>query len=255
MGQDPSQFGRWSQISPDAPILEVHAALLPSGRILTFSGSQHDPREHLTPNAICIWDPIRKRYVQILSPKQDLFCCGHAFLGDGRLLVAGGTQKYRNIPGLHGHDHFTGIRDAAIFNEEFADVLDPRTWTAGVELMMHAEPIGNTIPRSYLQKGGGRWYPTLLTLPDGRIFTMSGHPEEEDVRSGSGPGGTGIHKNIMMEIFNYSPMPFGNTRVKPHDGGDRNEYLQEVEHSDPELYVPPVNDASLPPAADNLTAN
>jgi hypothetical protein len=33
--------------------------------------------------------------------------------------------------------------------------------------------------------------------------------------------------------------------MQQHDGGDRAEYLQEMEHSDPWLYVPPVNDASL----------
>jgi hypothetical protein len=30
------------------------------------------------------------------------------------------------------------------------------------------------------------------------------------------------------------------------DGGDRNEYLQEMEHGDPEFYVPPVSEASSP---------
>jgi hypothetical protein len=29
-----------------------------------------------------------------------------------------------------------------------------------------------------------------------------------------------------------------------HDGGDRNEYLQEMEHSDPEFYVPTGSEAN-----------
>jgi hypothetical protein len=33
--------------------------------------------------------------------------------------------------------------------------------------------------------------------------------------------------------------------MQQHDGGDRAEYLHEIEHSDPWFYVPPVNDASL----------
>lgn len=33
--------------------------------------------------------------------------------------------------------------------------------------------------------------------------------------------------------------------MQQHDGGDRVEYLQEVEHSDSSFYVPPSNDASL----------
>jgi hypothetical protein len=43
--------------------------------------------------------------------------------------------------------------------------------------------------------------------------------------------------------------------MQQHDGGDRNEYLQEVEHSDPWFNVPPVNDASLSDTTDNLPAN
>ena len=36
-----------------------------------------------------------------------------------------------------------------------------------------------------------------------------------------------------------------------HYGGDRAEYLQEMEHNDPWFYVPPVNDASLSATTDN----
>ena len=42
--------------------------------------------------------------------------------------------------------------------------------------------------------------------------------------------------------------------MRQHDGGDRAEYLQEMEHSDPLFYVPPVNDASFP-ATNNTSAN
>ena len=39
--------------------------------------------------------------------------------------------------------------------------------------------------------------------------------------------------------------PYSEEYMQQHDGGDRAEYLQEIEHSDPWFYVPPVNDASL----------
>lgn len=39
--------------------------------------------------------------------------------------------------------------------------------------------------------------------------------------------------------------PYSEEYMKQHDGGDRAEYLQEMEHSDPLFYVPPVNDATL----------
>jgi hypothetical protein len=39
--------------------------------------------------------------------------------------------------------------------------------------------------------------------------------------------------------------PYSKEYMAQHDGGDRAEYLQEMEYSDPWFYVPPVNDASL----------
>jgi hypothetical protein len=42
--------------------------------------------------------------------------------------------------------------------------------------------------------------------------------------------------------------------MQQHDGGDRAEYLQEIEHSDPLFYMPPVNDASFP-VTNNTSAN
>jgi hypothetical protein len=45
--------------------------------------------------------------------------------------------------------------------------------------------------------------------------------------------------------------PYSEEYMQQHDGGDRNEYLQEMENSDPWFYVPPVNDASLSATTDN----
>jgi hypothetical protein len=39
--------------------------------------------------------------------------------------------------------------------------------------------------------------------------------------------------------------PYNEEYMQQHDGGDRAEYQQEMEHSDPEFYVPPMNDASF----------
>ena len=41
--------------------------------------------------------------------------------------------------------------------------------------------------------------------------------------------------------------------MQQHDGGDRAEYLLEMENSDPWFYVPPVNDVSLSTTNDNAT--
>ncbi|CAN5221344.1 hypothetical protein BH18THE2_BH18THE2_40570 [soil metagenome] len=49
--------------------------------------------------------------------------------------------------------------------------------------------------------------------------------------------------------------PYSEEHMQLHDGGDRAEYLQEMDHSDPWFYVPPVSDASLSTTYNNLTAN
>ena len=36
--------------------------------------------------------------------------------------------------------------------------------------------------------------------------------------------------------------PYSEEYMQQHDGGDRDEYLQETEHSDPLFHVPPVNE-------------
>jgi hypothetical protein len=49
--------------------------------------------------------------------------------------------------------------------------------------------------------------------------------------------------------------PYSEEHMAQHDGGDRAEYLQEMEHSDPAFYVPPVTDGSNPTANNNQLAN
>ena len=43
--------------------------------------------------------------------------------------------------------------------------------------------------------------------------------------------------------------------MKQHDGGDRAEYLQEMENSDPRIYVPPVNDVSHSTPVNSVPSN
>ena len=72
----------------------IHAALLPSGRILLIAGSGND-REQFAAGTFktMIFDPVSGATTQVPTPT-DLFCAGHAYLPDGKLLVAGGTLRY-----------------------------------------------------------------------------------------------------------------------------------------------------------------
>jgi hypothetical protein len=89
----------------------------------------------------------------------DLFCADQAQLPDGRILVAGGTDFY-NEPSLFDRDR--GDREDFGFPE-----------IEGLRLSRVFDPVTN----AYTQVGDmkfGRWYPTAVTLPDGKVSVFSG---------------------------------------------------------------------------------
>ncbi len=55
-----------------------------------------------------------------------------------------------------------------------------------VWLDMNIEPVGWRGPVGFGALGGGRWYPTLVTLPSGELFVYAGHPRNDDSRHNPG---------------------------------------------------------------------
>jgi hypothetical protein len=176
----PAEGGQWEVLEHNSEIIAIHAALLRTGQVVYFSGSEHDRKQHNTKkfNHTRLWDPLTGIVETVGSPQYDLFCCGHSFLADGTLLVGGGTEKYG--------PSYKGLRNTSIFDSA---LLPQNPWIAA-SLMKTQR--GKTT-------GGGRWYPTLVTLANGTVLTVSGLPAKTDTRS----------KNIMVEIFNPSPAPQG----------------------------------------------
>jgi glycosyltransferase involved in cell wall biosynthesis len=198
------RLGRWEVRPESAEVLAVHAALLTTGKVLYFGGSEYDETQ-LAAGEIDhtrIWDPATYAVERIPSPPHDTFCAGHAFLRDGRLLVAGGTSDYgEGIPD-EPHSHSSkggrapaGLRDCAIFDPSVPRGRNP--WTV-------ATPMN---PERGKRTGGGRWYPTLSTLPDGTIMAWGALPGQPDSR--------GV--NTMLELFDPLPHPRG----RWHDLGDQ----------------------------------
>lgn len=169
----------WEVALDDTGVLAVHAALVPhgaQGQVLMFGGNEHD-RANADAGDVFhtrLYDVADNRMIDVDSPPADVFCCGHAFLGSGRPLVGGGTASWRG-PHVDAHahprEHWDGARETARYE------LDG-TWTATADLQF--EP-----GREDLEVGGGRWYPTLLTLADGRILAIGGHPDIGDGRHGA----------------------------------------------------------------------
>ncbi len=143
--------GQWNTLPYLMPINPVHAALLSNGKVLVVAGSGNCPPSQsgcpsgppygpANNSGALLWDPVAGSITQF-SLSWDMFCNGMVLLQDGRVLIDSGTIQY---------DPFHGQPKVAVF--------DPATnLFTDIQSMAH-----------------GRWYPTVLTLGDGRIMAFSG---------------------------------------------------------------------------------
>lgn len=162
-------MGSWELLAEDSQVAAVHAALLPNGEVVFYSGNTGP----LLPAETRIWNPaMHEVRMAPNEPETDLFCSGLTLLPDGRLLVVGGTAKYSAGPG----DPWFGGKAAHLF--------DPFQGWQRIEDMAF-----------------GRWYPSAIGLPDGRVLVVSGEGGEE-VNGG---------RTEQVEIYD----PFGGWQVLP----------------------------------------
>ena len=143
---DPAQVGSWSGVL-SWPAVAVHSILLPDGRVLWFRGDE-------SPLArTYVWDPASDSMAS-QELDADVFCGGHSFLPDGRVLVTGGAIRGQSA----------GPPTAFLF--------DPATssWTREPDMRR------------------GRYYPSSVSLGDGRTAVFSGLDERGE-------------PNPLVEIF------------------------------------------------------
>ena len=77
-----------------SPVKSAHAALLPNGKVLLIEGSANNANQFAAGTfKTSVWDPVADTFSSVSTP-YDMFCSGHAFLANGKLLVAGGTAGY-----------------------------------------------------------------------------------------------------------------------------------------------------------------
>jgi glycosidase len=147
---NPEQLGQWSKPF-DLENVAIHAHLLPTGKILYWGrrkefGSlvfdtlnDHFCETFVLNPATGVSKPTKNQPALKDGTPVNLFCSGHTFLPDGRLLVVGG----------HLFDS-QGVNQSCIY--------DPATDTWTPEALMNK----------------GRWYPSAITLPDGGVLVLSG---------------------------------------------------------------------------------
>jgi galactose oxidase len=161
--QPQATSGEWTAPFP-WPIVAVHLHLLPNGRVLSW-GHLGEPQ---------VWDPETGGFRAVPSSTM-IFCSGHAFLPDGRLLVTGGHL-----------DDKRGLRDANIFD-------------GSAEAWIPVQPMSRA-----------RWYPTSTTLANGEILTLGGTDERGvDVETPEVWGGN-IWRSLegARRILPYYPRTF-----------------------------------------------
>jgi hypothetical protein len=90
------KYGHWItlNVATKYKINAVHAALLYTGKVLIVAGSGNNVGNF---NAgrfkSVVYNPANNTFKVIHTPS-DMFCGGHTYLPDGKLLIAGGTARY-----------------------------------------------------------------------------------------------------------------------------------------------------------------
>ena len=139
-GADPAAVGEWS--APfEIGVKGIHSTVLGDGRVLLFSY----PVRAVGSDAR-VWDPASGGTTDVsLGWNRDIFCSGHSLLPDGRVFITGGH--------VHAGPYGLGVRNN--------DFYDPASGTFSSAPMLSEE----------------RWYPTNVTLGDGRVLIFGGNKD------------------------------------------------------------------------------
>lgn len=165
------QYGRWDvvELPSDMRVNAIHAALLPSGKLLVIAGSGND-QEHFDAGTFStlLYDPATGATSLVPTPS-DLFCGGHAFLANGNLLVAGGTQRYEVLA-----EDVTKAAGGMLVKNENPDY--PRELPRGTVFVSEAglryvSTADLTLPPAdKVTTGQGRRTTTTVTASEGRVW-------------------------------------------------------------------------------------
>ncbi|KAI8818561.1 uncharacterized protein EV422DRAFT_537492 [Fimicolochytrium jonesii] len=202
----PADIGSWVKFTDNCGIVPVHMALNPGDKLflnerLHYLGQQSDgfSQADLVARSATGWyngNPNVKDYLsdagefdfntktytiidRHFAPNDTVgknmgyaFCGGHSQMADGRYVVVGGDQfwyrQFTNSAGVSASYTSDGRRDIRFYT--------PSTGTTGPVYAKVAEiyNANNLGPDDPARAMWGRWYPSLVTLPDERIAIVGG---------------------------------------------------------------------------------
>jgi Domain of unknown function (DUF1929) len=146
--------GSWSS-GQNCTCNPIHVALLASGKIFYLAGSGYSTAQQFGPYQGRILDVstgAEKNFETQDFNNEDLFCIGLTHLANGKVLMSGGTLMYNGNPeNCNGRWH--GLNSA---------------W----EVDSDSESLNKVTNMAH-----GRWYPTLVTLPDEKVWCSNGNDE------------------------------------------------------------------------------
>ena len=147
------EIGQWGPVV-DWPVVALHAALLPNGKVLAYDNVGDLSPEHYpqTSTRATVWDPATGNQTDVQYTGYNLFCSGLAHLTDGSVFLAGGNKDVDS----------NGIVQTNIFHPA------TNTWSLGPDM---AE---------------GRWYPSITPLSNGEMLITEGGPDIPEVRRTDG---------------------------------------------------------------------
>jgi hypothetical protein len=151
----PQDVGEWGPVV-DWPVVGVHVALLPNGKVLAYDSIGDNATESYPVQdhtRATVWDPVTGTQTPVnVDTGFNIFCSGLAHLIDGRMFMAGGNKDQA----------LNGIVQTHLF--------DPATnsWSLGPNM------------------AAGRWYPTVTPLNNGEMLITSGRVDTPEVRTLAG---------------------------------------------------------------------
>ncbi|MDX1479657.1 MAG: heme peroxidase family protein, partial [Saprospiraceae bacterium] len=169
---NPLTHGRWDILHYDSQIEAVHMSLLPTKKVLYYSGFRVAEAVNTETR---LWNP-KDGDIKKPTTYGDIFCGGHCLTSSGRVLSTGGTMEYRNLPPVPP-PIVRFIRPLApalakLFgsNPKFVIRFAGPTYLYRFDNKREEwEFVGDM--------DGGRWYPTNTLLPNGKVLILSGTDE------------------------------------------------------------------------------